>query len=810
MTVREEIVKDNARIVIIGGGAIGCSIAYHLTKAGERDIVLLEKSSLTHGCTWHAAGLVGQLRSKRNLTRMMQYSVEICKTIEADTEQPTGFQQVGSLRVASSEARWQEIRRDASFAKSIGLEMHLISPREAQQLFPLMSIEDVVGAAFIPGDGYVDPYSLTHAYARGAKKRGAKFYEGVLVEDLVVKNDRVTQVVTSCGTINCEAVVNAAGIWARQMGDMAGVGVPAGVVEHQYLVTEKTDRIPDNLPTYRDPDNRFYCKPEPGAFALGGWEEGTKVCGNSGVMPFEFDRTLFEADFDRFQQIFVPAAKRLPILNDLGIRDMVNGPIPISPDGEPIMGLAPELENYYVACGFTSGIAASGGAGRAMAEWILEGEPSFDLWALDIRRFGHHHVGSRYLHERSVESYAHYYKIHSPDEEFSSARGARRSPLHHLLKEQGAVYGSKFGWERPNYFGRPGVTDEVPSFSRKGWEETVGEEHKAVRERVALIDQSSFCKFELSGPSAFDFLQWLAVANLDKPPGSVTYTQLCNERGGIEADLIVMRLEVDRFYLVTGSGFGVRDFHWIKSHMPSNGSVCFSDITSSRAVINLCGPCSRSVLEKVTSEDVSHRRFPFMQARELRIGLAPVLAARVTYVGELGWELHMPVEYAVHVYGLLQEAGTEFGICNAGYRAIDSLRMEKRYLYWGADISPDYTPYEAGLGFCVSLKKGEFLGRDVLVKQKVEGVERKLCCFIFEGDTAVYGGEAILCNGEVVGATTSGNYGYSVGKHIALGYLDALVADASDGFEIEAFCKRFAAIKIKGAAYDPERKKIMA
>ncbi len=807
--VRADAVPDNARIVIIGGGAIGCSIAYHLAKAGERDVVLLEKSSLTHGCTWHAADLVGQLRSKRNLTRMMQYSVELCKTIEADSAQPTGFQQVSSLRVASSEVRWQEIRRAASLAKGIGLEMHLISPKEAQELFPLMSIEGVVGAAFIPGDGHVDPYSLTHAYAKGARKRGARFYEGVFVEDIVVNKNRATHVVSDHGTINCEIVVNAAGLWARQIGDMAGVGVPAGVVEHQYLVTEKTGRIPDNLPTFRDPDNLFYCKPEPGALVLGGWEEGTKVCGQDGLLPFEFERALFEVDFGRFEQISVAAARRLPILNELGIRDMVNGPIPISPDGEPIMGPAPELDNYYVACGFTSGIAASGGAGRAMAEWILEGEPALDLWALDIRRFGHHHLGNRYLHERSVESYAHYYKIHWPDEELKSARGGRRSPLHHILKAQGAVFGSKFGWERSNYFKASGAPDDVPSFTREGWMKTVGEEHKAVRERVALIDQSSFAKFEISGPGAFEFLQWLAVADLDKLPGSVTYTQLCNERGGIEADLTIMRLGEDRFYVVTGSGFGVRDFHWIKSHMPRDGSVYLSDITSSKAVINLCGPLSRRLLEKVTDEDVSHKGFPFMQVRELRVGLAPVLAARLTYIGELGWELHMPVEYAVHVYEILQEAGAEYGIRNAGYRAIDSLRIEKRYLYWGADISPDYTPYEAGLGFCVSIQKGEFLGRDVLAKQKAEGVKRRLCCFTFEGDTAVYGGEAILRNGEVVGVSTSGNFGYCVDKHIVLGYLDTPDADASDGFEIEAFCERFAATKIKGPAYDPKRKKIL-
>lgn len=800
----------HARIVVIGGGAVGCSIAYHLAQMGERDVVLLEKSGVTHGATWHAAGLVGQLRSKRNLTRLMQNSVELYRRLEKETGQATEWKEVGSLRLASSDARWSEMKRSVTSARSFGFEAHTVSPEEAKRLFPLITLDGIVGAVFIPSDGYVDPSSLTQAFAKGARAGSVKIIEGVLVTGLTVKDRRITSVATDKGAIACEIVVNAAGMWARDVGKMAGVRVPAGAVEHQYMVTEKRNDIPAGLPTLRDPDRIFYLKPDVGSFALGGWERNTVPFGANGV-PFAFGRELLASNFDRFEQVLLPAAERIPALNEMGIRSLINGPIPISPDGEPIMGLAPELDNFYVACGFTSGIAASGGAGRALAQWIVNGEPDLDLWAFDIRRFGHHHMSPRYLAERSVESYWRYYQIHWPVEEAQSGRGGRRSPLYAALKAQGAVFGSRFGWERPNWFAPKGVEPkDVPAFEGKpNWFGHVGNEHRAVRERVALMDMASFTKFEITGPGAFAALQRIAANDLDRPDGTAIYTQLCNARGGIEADLTITRLAHDRFYTVTGSGFGVRDSHWIARHLPRDGSVTMHDVTSSRCVINLCGPHARDVLSKVSDDDVSNAGFPYLAAREIRIGYAPVLAIRITYVGELGWELHVPTEYALDVYERLWAAGAEFGIANAGYRAIETLRLEKRYLYWGADITPDYNPYEAGLGFCVALNKGEFIGREALARIKAEGPKRKLCCFLLDSPVAVYGGEAIRRNGKVLGVASSGGYGHTIGKHIVFGYIPAEESGHAD-YEVEAFGRVVPAQRSAKSPHDPERKRILA
>jgi 4-methylaminobutanoate oxidase (formaldehyde-forming) len=799
-----------AQIVVIGGGAVGCSIAYHLAKLGRRDVVVLEKSGLTHGSTWHAAGLVGQLRSKRNLTRLMQYSAQLYGRLEAETGQATEWKPVGSLRLASSEERWSELKRMTTTARSFDFELHTLSPKEAVEKFPLITADGIVGAVFVPTDGSVEPSSLTMAYAKGARAGGVRIVEGVLVQGFEFDGRRIKRVLTDRGAIACEIVVNAAGIWARDVAKMAGVQVPAGAVEHQYIITEKSDVIPRGLPTLRDPDKIFYLKPEPGALAIGGWEKGTPTFGSAGV-PFDFGRELFQANQDRLEAFMLPAAERLPILNEIGIRTVINGPIPISPDGEPIMGLAPERDNFYVACGFTSGIAASGGAGKAMAEWIVEGEPGLDLWAFDVRRFGNHHMSAKYLAERSVDSYWRYYQIHYPIEELSSARGGRRSPLYPILAARNAVFGSRFGWERPNWFAPPGTEPvDKPSFEqRPNWFKPVGEECRAARERAVLIDQSSFSKYEISGPGAFAALQRLAANDLDKAPGALVYSQLCNERGGIEADLTFARLDENRFYLVTGSAFGVRDMGWIRRHLPSDGSVTVQDLTSARATINLAGPLARRILEKVADGDLSNESFPYMSCRELRIGYAPVLALRVTYVGELGWELHLPTEYAQHVYELLWAAGREFGLADAGYRAIDSLRLEKRYLYWGSDITPDYTPYEAGLGFAVSLKKkSDFVGRAALEKAKAIGPKRKLITLLVDGAVQLYGGEAIRRDGKVLGVTSSAGWGHTIGKAIAFGYVAADQA-GHQNYEIEAFTRRHVAHRIDGAAVDPQRAKIL-
>ncbi len=804
---------SSARIVVIGGGVIGTSIAFHLNRAGENDVVLLEKTKLTEGATWHAAGLVGQFRSQQNLMSMMNDSVMLFDQLATETGQETGWRKVGSLRIAASEDRWKELLRSHSAARAVGFEMEMLTPSEAGKLYPLIDTADLIGAAFIPDDGHIDPYSLTQAYAKGIKAKGGRIIEGVMVTELVrtrgENGDRITQVVTDHGTIDVDTVVNAAGLWARQVGWMAGVELPAGVVEHQYLVTEKSDQIPDGIPAFRDPDGGYYAKPEPGALAIGGWEKATSAVSPIEGFPWDCANHLFESNMDRLEEILEPAAKRFPLLNELGIRDIVNGPIPISPDGEPIMGPVPGLGNFFAACAFTSGIAASGGAGKAMANWILHGDPGLDLWAFDVRRFGPLHAGARFLHDRALESYSKYYDIHWPGEELESARGIRRSPLYDTLKQQGAVFGSKFGWERANWFAHGGIPQlDVHGFDRPQQDLTVGREHRAARDGVVLIDQSSFTKFEISGRDACQLLQYLAVANVDKTPGGATYTQLCNERGGIEADVTIMRRADDVFWLITGSGNGIRDRQWMEQHVANFADVTIRDITSAYGVINLAGPHARKVLELVCHNDISHGEFPFMTSRDICIGYAPATAFRVTYIGELGWELYIPVEYMQYAYETLQGAGQGFGITNMGYRAIDSLRLEKRYLAWGSDITPDDNPIEAGLGFLIDWRKGDFLGAEALSRIKDEGVYRKLVCLALDDPLPVFGGEAILSGGTVVGQTTSGNFGYSVGKCLVLGYLPIDVLKQST-FEIESFGQRSAATVIAGSAYDPKRTKIL-
>ncbi len=793
---------QHARIVIIGGGAIGCSLAYHLSRRGERDVLVLEKSQITNGCTWHAAGLVGQLRGRRNLTRLMQNSVAVFDRLEAESGLTIDWKKVGSLRLASSPERWSEIRRSMTLAKSFGFECHSLSAKEAQELFPYIDPEGVVGAAFIPSDGYVDPYALTHAYAATARKNGVKIREGVLVTEILKEGRRVVGVVTDHGTVSCEILVNCAGLWAKRIGDMAGVPIAAGVVEHQYFLTEKKLDLPKNLPTLRDPDKNFYLKPDVAAFAIGGWEEGTKGCWRSRP-PFEFGRELFPENMERLELFALPCAERLPILNEVGIQTVINGPIPASADGEPIMGLAPELDNFFVACGFTAGIAASGGAGEAMANWILDGDPGMDLWSFDVRRFGAPHSVGRYLEERAIEAYGNYYKIHWPGEENKAVRNLRLSPLYHQLKAANAVFGSRFGWERANWFARPNDQPyDIPSFEDKpNWFEAVGEECRAIRERAALIDQTSFSKFEISGPGVQEALQRIAANNLAGPPGKAVYTQLCNERGGIEADVTFLHVDHDRFLLITGSGFGVRDSAWVRRHLPDG--IAMRDVTGAYATLNICGPRARDILSLATDDDVSNEGLGFFRVKTIEVGFARVLAARLGYVGELGYELYIPQEYAAHVYDILWQAGQPFGIGNAGYRAIESCRLEKGYLYWSTDITPDLNPYEAGPGFCVALGKGDFIGREALQRIKAEGVRQTLCTFVVEDFAPFHGGEAILLNGEVVGRTTSTGYGHSVGKTIAFGYLP-VDASKRTSFEIEAFGKIYPAQRVPRCLYDPQ------
>ncbi|GGH37782.1 4-methylaminobutanoate oxidase (formaldehyde-forming) [Cribrihabitans marinus] len=802
---------NSAKHLIVGGGIIGCSVAYHLTRMGERDVVLLERANLTEGATWHAAGLVGQLRSSRNTTRMLQKSVEMYDRLQDEDGLQFDWKKTGSLRLAATRDRLLEARRLATMARSFGLEMRIITAAEAADLFPLIDPKGLEGAAFIPSDGHVDPASLCQAIAGAARRQGAEIRQGVEVLDFTLSGGRITAIETTDGTWEAETVILASGMWSRELGAKLGLRVPACAVEHQYVVTEPTGQDVGGFPTLRDPERLVYYKPDAGGrLVIGGYEEDTLPFGAQGI-PGRFVRQLLPENLDRFLPLAERAAQVTPVLDQVGIRQVINGPIPYSADGDFVMGWQPGIDNLMLATGFLYGIAAGGGAGEMIAEWVVEGRPSLDLWPLDVRRFGPHHGTRAFMYPRAVEHYAHHYKMRYPGQEADTARQLRLSPLYHLLKAQGAVFGSKNGWERPLWFAPEGVepVDQL-DFLDPGWKRHSAQEHAAVRERVALIDQSSFAKFEILGPGVLDVLQHLAVSNMDKPTGAVIYTQLCNERGGIEADVTFVRLAENHFYMITGSGFGLHDSDWIRRHLPADGSVSMIEVTSGYAVINIAGPKSRDVLAAASESDVSDAAIPFAMMADIVVGAAPVRALRIGYVGELGFELHIPTEFALHVYDALWQAGQAHGIANVGYRAIESLRMEKGYVYWSGDISPDYTPYESGLRFRVHLKsKGDFLGRAALERQKAEGVSRRLCTFTTPEPLPLTGGEAILLGDQVVSLATSVGYGCTVKHTILRGYLDR-AHWGQRGFDVEVFGERHAITRVEGPLYDPENARLKA
>ncbi|MBW1789263.1 MAG: FAD-dependent oxidoreductase [Deltaproteobacteria bacterium] len=806
--------KDSAQIVIIGGGIIGCSTAYHLTRMGWKDVVILEKGELTSGSTWHAAGLVGQLRAERNITRMLQYSVDLYEQLEAETGLTTGWKRTGCLHLAKTPERMYELKKGATTARSFGLEMNIISPKEAYDLCPIITIDDIIGAAFMPTDGQADPAGITQAMAKGARNRGAKIYEHTVVTGFEFDKRRVISVKTDKGKIKCETIVNCTGMWGFQVGQMLGVNTPLVPFQHQFLVTDVIEGVPPDIPTVRDKDNLLYYKEEVGGLVMGGYERNGIPWSIDGV-PNEFSSELLEPDFEHFQSLSDPAMERTPCLESAGIARLVNGPEAFTPDGDAIMGPAPELDNCFVAVGFNAfGIAAGGGAGRMMAEWIIEGEPSLDIWPLDIRRFGPYHKSRKYNVTRTKEIYGKHYTIHWPHEEHSSARGVRRSPLYYQLKENGAVYGAKYGWERANWFAPDGVEpkDDL-TFDTPNWFKYVAAEHKNARENVVLIDQTSFCKFEVEGPGALEFLNRLCANQIDQSVGKVIYTQMCNDRGTIECDMTIGRLAEDKFLIVVGTAFGLRTSWWIENHMPDDGTVSFKEVTSAYAVINIIGPKSRALLEKTTSDDLTDGGFPFGTCKSFTVGYAPVISFRVTYVGELGYELYIPTEFAGHVYDTLWEAGQGLGLRNAGYRTIASTHLEKGYADWGSELTPEYTPFDAGLGFCVALEKDDFIGKDALAKIKAEGSKWKLCTFAIDAGKPlmVQSSAPIILNGKVIGVTTSAGYGHTIGKNICYGYIPAEKSGVRDGFEIESYNERYPAkLEPSRALYDPERNKILA
>jgi sarcosine dehydrogenase len=797
-----------AKAVVIGGGIVGCSTAYHLGKLGWTDTVLLERKKLTSGTTFHAAGLVGQLRTSANITQLLGYSVDLYKRLEAETGLQTGWKMNGGLRLACNAERWTEVKRQATTAHSFGLEMHLLTPKEAQDLWPLMTIDDLVGAAYLPTDGQANPSDITQSLARGARMAGVKIFEDTPVMRIIVDAGRIRGVETPFGTIECEKVVICAGQWTRDLAATVGVNVPLVSVEHQYMITERIAGVTPGLPTLRDPDRLTYWKEEVGGLVWGGYEPNPKLWAKSGI-PDGFHFETLTPDWDHYEQFMDNAIARVPALATAGVKQLLNGPESFTPDGNFILGEAPELANCFIGAGFNAfGIASGGGAGMALAEWVAKGEAPYDLWPVDIRRFGGVHRSVDWVRARTVEAYGKHYTIAWPSEEMTSARPTRRSPLYAHLKAAGACFGEKLGWERPNWFAGEGE-DPVDrySYQRPGWFDAVGREHRAAREAAVLIDQSSFAKFTLKGPDAAKALGWIAAGNVDRAVGSLTYTQMLNDRGGIEADVTVARVAENEFYITTGTGFASHDFHWINRNLC--GDCQLVDVTSGFAVLSLMGPKAREVLARICPDDLSNHGFPFGRAQRIAVASCPVLALRVTYVGELGWELHLPSEMAVTVYEALMAAGRDLGLVNAGYRAIETLRLEKGYRAWGSDIGPDHTPVEAGLGWAVKMKSGlPFKGREALVAQIERGLKKRLVTFVAGPEVILLGRETICRNGERVGWLSSGGYGHSVGRAIGMGYVRRPGVDAAwlaEGvWELEVASERVPCEATFEALHDPK------
>jgi 4-methylaminobutanoate oxidase (formaldehyde-forming) len=800
--------RERARAVVIGGGVGGCSVLYWLARLGWDDVVLVERAELTSGSTFHSAGLVGQLRSSLSLTKMMMASVDLYRTLESEVGLETGWHEVGSLRLASSPERMEEIARQAGWAKTFGLPLELISPDEARALFPPMTTDGVLGAALLPTDGYIDPSQLTFALAEGARRRGAEIEQRTRVTGLRTHRGRITAVETDRGAIETEVVVDAGGMYAREIGALAGVEVPIVPMAHEYLVT-KPSGLPTDMPTMRDPSLLVYFRPESGGLVMGGYERRCAPWGLDGI-PADFNARLLEEDWPRFEELMENALRRVPSLADLEVVRLINGPEAFTPDGEFILGPS-EVRGLWIAAGFCAhGLAGAGGMGKLVAEWIVEGTPSLDVWHMDSRRFGAPYRSRDYTLLRTKEIYETYYDVKYPGHERTAGRPLRVSPAYARLVELGAVFGEKSGWERANWF-EPNAARGDEALRPRGWagrlwSPAIGAEHRACREAAAIFDESSFAKLEVAGEGAAALLERLCGNRVAGDVGRVTYTQMLNDRGGIECDFTVTRLAAHRFRIVTGTAFGRHDLAWLLEHAPDDGSVAVRDVTSQDACYGVWGPRARDLLQPLTTADLSNAAFPYMQARELAIGRVPCLALRVTYVGELGFELYCAAELGLALWDTLWEAGRDHGLVAGGYRTIDSLRLEKGYRVWGADITPEDTPYEAGLGFAVKLDKGDFLGREALTRGGEP--ERRLRCVVLDDPRAIaLGSEPVRVGDELAGRVTSGGYGYSVERSIAYAYLPV---ERGPGTEvaIEIFGEWVGGTVAEEPLYDPQGERI--
>ncbi len=766
---------DRAQVVIIGGGVIGTSVAYHLTKLGWTDVVLIEQGQLSSGTTWHAAGLVGQLRASESGTRLVQYSTELYSELENEVGLGTGYKRCGGVTVARTEERMTQLRRTAATAEAFDLECELLTPEEAAARYPIMQVEDLVGGIWLPGDGKANPTDLTSALAKGARQRGARVFERTRVLDILTADGRAVGVRTDAGDIEAEVVVNCAGQWAKQVGALAGVNVPLHSAEHFYVVTEPFEGVHTDLPILRDPDGYTYFKEEVGGLVVGGFEPEAKPWVAPDQLPYPFEFQLLEEDWDHFSILMENALLRIPALDHTGIRKFYNGPESFTPDNQFILGEAPELRSFFVGAGFNSvGIASAGGAGRALAEWIVNGEPTSDLTGVDIRRFAPFHGNNQWLHDRVGEVLGLHYEVPWPNREMRTARPFRRSPVYHLLEQRNANFGSRMGWERANFFAPEGVEPAIEySWTKPNWLPWTAAEQTNTRHNVTVFDQTSFSKFVLVGTDAEEVLQWICTADVAVAPGRTVYTGILNERGTYESDVTLTRISEHEYLIVSSAATTERDKDLIRKRIAAGQQATLFDVTSSYAVYGVMGPKSRELLSRLTRADLSEEAFPFGSSREIDLGYSTVRATRITYVGELGWELYVPTEFAVGVYETLMEAGEDLGVTDGGYYAIDSMRLEKGYRAFGRELTPDHTPVEAGLLFTCKLKTDiPFVGREAVEKAKVQGPHRKLVSFaVNDPEAMMWGGELILRNGVAAGQVTSAAWGESVGACVGLAYV---------------------------------------
>jgi glycine cleavage system aminomethyltransferase T/glycine/D-amino acid oxidase-like deaminating enzyme len=764
-----------ARVVIIGGGVIGASVAYHLTALGWTDVLLLEQGQLSCGTTWHAAGLVGQLRASEAGTRLVQYSTRLYERLEAETGQATGFRRCGGLTVARTPERMAALRRTEATAQAYGIDCELISAREAARRYPLLRAEDLAGAVWLPGDGRADPVDLTAALARGARQRGAVIRERVRVTGITSHGGRAAGVRTDRGEVAAEVVVNCAGQWAKQVGALAGVTVPLHSAEHFYVVTEQIAGVHPDLPVLRDPDGWTYFKEETGGLVVGGFEPAAKPWVAPEELPYPFEFQLLGEDWEHFSVLMDSAVHRLPVLADTGIRKFYNGPESFTPDNQFLLGEAPELAGFFVGAGFNSvGIACAGGAGLALAQWITDGQPDADLTSVDIRRFAPFNGNSQWLRDRVSEVLGLHYAIAWPNRELETARPFRRSPVYDRLAQANANFGSKMGWERANFFAPAGVSPVIEySWGQPNWQPWSAAEQLATRQRVAVFDQTSFSKYLVSGPDAETALQWLCTADVAVPPGRTVYTGMLNDRGTYESDITVTRLSDAQYLLVASAATTERDADHIRRRMPPRSRVTLTDVTSGYAVYGVMGPQARRLLSRLTRASLEDAAFPFASSSMIDLGYSTVRATRITYVGELGWELYVPAEFAVGVYADLMAAGADLGVVNAGYYAIESLRLEKAYRAFGRELTPDYNPVEAGLLFACKLAGDTgFLGRAAVEKARADGPRRRLVSVVADDPHAMmWGGELLLRDGVPAGQLTSAAWGATLQAAVGLAYL---------------------------------------